>query len=212
MLRTSRLTILAVLATWLLAGVAVAATPEQRADALLARMTATEKVDLVADGRGGVPRLGIPPVAGIDGPNGVGSGSEGVTAFPNAVNIGASWDRALAFRYGAALGNETRAKGRSLLFAPTLNIVRTPLWGRAAETYSEDPFLTSELVVPEVRGIQSARVMAEPKHYAGNNQETGRLAPRWPHPPSTTASPGGRSRRSTSRASRRRCNAVARRR
>ena len=98
-----------------------------------------------------------------------------MTAFPNAVNIGASWDPALASRFGAALGAETRAKGHSLLFAPTLNIVRTPLWGRAAETYSEDPFLTSELVVPEVRGIQSARVMAEPKHYAGNNQEIGRL-------------------------------------
>jgi beta-glucosidase len=173
--RATRLTILAVLATCLLAGSAQAATPEQRADALLAQMTAAEKVELVADGHGGVPRLRIPPVFGVDGPNGVGSGSEGVTAFPNAVNIGASWDRSLAFRFGAAIGNETRAKGRSLLFAPTLNIVRTPLWGRAAETYSEDPFLTSELVVPETRGIQSARVMAEPKHYAGNNQETGRI-------------------------------------
>src|SRR6185295_15723822 len=149
---------LAVLAMCLLAGSAQAATPEQRADALLAQLTAAEKVELVADGHGGVPRLRIPPVFGIDGPNGVGSGSQGVTAFPNAVNIGASWDPSLAFRFGAALGAETRAKGHSLLFAPTLNIVRTPLWGRAAETYSEDPFLTSELVVPEVRGIQSARV------------------------------------------------------
>ena len=66
--RATRLTILAVLATWLPAGVATAATPEQRADALLAQMTAAEKVELVADGQAGVPRLGVPPVTGIDGP------------------------------------------------------------------------------------------------------------------------------------------------
>src|SRR5215217_1462783 len=148
------LAVVAVLAGWLLAGVAHAAqTPEQRADALVAQMTADEKLDLVGSGQQGIPRLGIPPISFIDGPNGVGEGSEGVTAFPNAVNIGASWDPELAFRYGAALGGEARAKGHTLIAAPTLNIVRTPLWGRAAETYSEDPFLTSSLVVPEVRGI-----------------------------------------------------------
>jgi beta-glucosidase len=168
--------IAALLGSWLPAAAAHAAdTPEQRAAGLVSQMTPAERVDLVASGDQGVPRLGIPPVSGIDGPNGVGTASAGVTAFPNEVNIGASWDPALAFRFGAALGDETRAKGHTLLFAPTLNIVRTPLWGRAAETYSEDPFLTSSLVASEVRGIQSARVMAEPKHYAGNNQEIGRI-------------------------------------
>ena len=154
---------------------AQAATPDQRAAALVARMTPDEKLDLVSSGAAGIPRLGIPPIRFIDGPNGVGHGDAGVTAFPNAVNIGASWDPSLARRYGAALGRETRAKGHSLIAAPTLNIVRTPKWGRAAETLGEDPFLTSSLVAPEVRGIQSARVMAEAKHYAGNNQEIGRL-------------------------------------
>ncbi len=150
-------------------------TPVQRANALVGQMTQAEKLDLVSSGKAGVPRLGIPPLSGIDGPNGIGESSAGVTAFPSAVDIGASWDPKLAFRYGAALGAETLAKGHTVLFAPTLNIVRTPLWGRAAETLGEDPFLTSTLVAPEVAGIQSAHAMAEPKHFAGNNQEIGRL-------------------------------------
>ena len=135
-----------VLAGLLLAAGARAQTPVQRADALLAQMTQSEKLDLVATGVAGLRRLGIPPISFIDGPNGVGEGSAGVTAFPNAVNIGASWDPELAFRFGAALGGEARAKGHTLIAAPTINIVRTPLWGRAAETLGEDPFLTSSLV------------------------------------------------------------------
>src|SRR4051794_10299513 len=150
-------------------------TPAQRAAALVARMTPAERVDLMASGAGGVPRLEIPPLSNIDGPNGIGSGTKDATAFPDAVTVGASWDRALALYFGTALGQEARAAGHTVLFAPTLNIMRTPLWGRAAETYSEDPFLTSALVVPEVRGIQRARVIAQPKHYAGNNQEIGRI-------------------------------------
>lgn len=151
------------------------ATPDQRADALLARMSIDQRLELISSGKTGIPQLGIPPISSIDGPNGIGEGSTGVTAFPNAVNIGAAWDPSLARQYGVALGQEARAKGHTLLLAPTLNIVRNPKWGRAAETYSEDPFLTSSMVAPEVTGIQSAHVMAEPKHFAGNNQEIGRV-------------------------------------
>jgi beta-glucosidase len=154
---------------------AQAASPEQRAADLVAQMTQQEKVDLIADGLKGVPRLGIPGIPARDGPNGVGAGEKGVTAFPNAVNIGASWDRGLARRFGAALGQEARAKGFPLLFAPTVEVLRTPLWGRAAETYGEDPFLNGALVAPEIRGIQSAHVMAQIKHFVGNTQETGRV-------------------------------------
>ncbi len=129
----------------------------------------------MSNGKTGIPQLGIPPINAIDGPNGIGEGSTGVTAFPNAVNIGAAWDPSLARQYGAALGQEAHAKGHTLLLAPTLNVVRNPKWGRAAETYSEDPYLTSSLIAPEVAGIQSAQVMAEPKHFVGNNQEIGRV-------------------------------------
>ena len=152
-----------------------AATPVQRADSLLARMTLGEELSLVGSGVTGVPRLGIPPLVFTDGPNGVGEGAKNVTSFPNAVNIGASFDPALARRYGQALGAETAASGKDLNGAPTINIVRSPLWGRAAETFGEDPFLTSQLAVPEIEGIQSRRVIAQVKHYAAYNQEVGRF-------------------------------------
>ncbi len=161
---------------------AQAQTPEERAVALVGQMSSGEKLDLVASGVSGLPRLGIPKLAGRDGPNGIGEGEKGVTAFPNAVNIGASWDPRLARRYGAALGGELRAKGFNLLLGPTTEIVRTPLWGRAAETYGEDPFLNGALIAPEIRGVQTARVMAQVKHFVGNNQEVGRFGIPLPAP------------------------------
>ncbi len=137
-------------------------------------MTTDEKLGLVAQGSP-VPRLGIPAIVFTDGPNGVGEGAKDVTQFPSAVNIGASWDPELANRYGKALGAEAGATKKNLLGAPTINLVRTPKWGRAAETFSEDPYLTAKLAAPEVIGIQSTGVMSQVKHYAGNNQELGRL-------------------------------------
>jgi hypothetical protein len=112
-----------------------AASAVARANSLLARMTLGEELSLVGSGVTGVPRLGIPPLLFSDGPNGVGEGARNVTSFPNAVNIGASFDPALARRYGQALGAETAASGKDLSAAPTINIVRSPLWGRAAETF-----------------------------------------------------------------------------
>lgn len=166
----------------LLSGVAASAaraaqSPVQRADALIVKMSLDEKLDLVSNGSTGNGRLGIPPLSGVDGPNGIGEGAAGVTAFPNAVAIGASWDLQLAHRYGAALGAEAAGTGHTLLFAPTVNIVRTPLWGREAETYGEDPFLAGQLGASQIRGIQSRHVIAEVKHFAAYNQETGRFGP-----------------------------------
>jgi len=156
-------------------GAVAAPSALARADALLARMTLVEKLELMGSGKAGDARLGVPPIRFIDGPNGVGEGSLGVTSFPDAVNIGASWDPALAYRYGVALGAEAAGKGDTLLAAPTINIVRSPLWGREPETFGEDPFLTSQLVAPEIRGIQSQHIIAEVKHFAAYNQETGRF-------------------------------------
>jgi beta-glucosidase len=147
----------------------------QGASMVVSAMTTAEKLALVAGGASGDPRLGVPPIKFIDGPNGVGEGSTGVTAFPHAETIAASWDRSVAGAYGRALGAEAAGKGDTLLAAPTINIVRVPLWGREAETLGEDPFLTGSLVAPEIRGIQSQHVMAQVKHYAGNNQEIDRF-------------------------------------
>jgi beta-glucosidase len=150
-------------------------TAVERANALLAQMTLDEKISLAASGDAGIPRLGVPPLVASDGPNGVRLGTPNVTAFPNAQILAASWDRALARRFGTALGAETAGKGFNLLFAPTVNILRTPKWGRAAETFGEDPYLAGQIAAAEIQGIQGEHVIAQVKHFAANNQEIGRL-------------------------------------
>jgi beta-glucosidase len=166
---------------------AQAPTPDARADALLAQMTLDEKIAMVsgtgfAFGSGyagrlaGVERLGIPPLYLADGPNGVGNGSTGVTAFPAAIAAASTWDTGLVDRYGAALGREQRGKGHTVALTPTINIVRLPQWGRTFETFSEDPWLAGRLAAAQIAGIQRERVIATVKHFAANNQETERLS------------------------------------
>ncbi|MGC9667516.1 glycoside hydrolase family 3 C-terminal domain-containing protein [Planosporangium sp. 12N6] len=161
------------------------ASPAQRAEALLARMTLDEKIAMVHGDEfppkgahaGHVPgsaRLGIPELWLADGPNGVGNGGTGVTAFPTVVADAATWDPDVAYEYGRALGQEQAGKGHNVALAPALNILRTPLWGRASETFTEDPYLNGQLAAAEIRGIQSRHVIATPKHFVANNQETGR--------------------------------------
>jgi beta-glucosidase len=163
----------------------VARAPGERADALLARMTLDEKLAMVhgtgfvmgAGHAGHVPgnsRLGIPALYLADGPNGVGNGSTGVTAFPVAVNQAATWDDGLIRQYGKALGREQWGKGHNVALAPTVNLLRVPEWGRAFETFSEDPYLAARVGAAEIKGIQSQHVIATVKHFAANNQEAQR--------------------------------------
>ena len=156
-------------------------TADHNLDALIARMTLEEKIQMLhgADRRGfigyvpAIPRLGIPELALTDGPAGVRHGPG--TAFPAPVALAATWDRSLAQEYGAALGAETKAKGQNILLGPMVNIVRVPEGGRNFETFGEDPYLTAQIATAEIRGIQSQGVIAEVKHYAANNQEKNRL-------------------------------------
>ena len=132
-------------------------------------------------------KLGLPEIGGAsDGPNGIADtsplfGAEikdmslNVTAFPNVINLGATWDRDLAGKFGAAVGEEFRDKGFSSNLGPTINIIRSWHGGRSAETFGEDPFHMSELVVPEIVGMQRAGVIATIKHYAANSQEFSRV-------------------------------------
>jgi beta-glucosidase len=149
--------------------------PVKRANALLARLTLEEKIALAAAGGAGVPRLGIPGLVPSDGPNGVRLGAPGATAFPNAQVVAASWDRALAKAFGTAMGAEAAGKGFNVLLGPTVNILRTPKWGRAAETLGEDPYLAGQIAAAEIEGIQRQHVIAQVKHFAANNQEIERL-------------------------------------
>jgi beta-glucosidase len=157
----------------------------RRALGLVKQMTLDEKIQLVhgtgfvrnagyAGHVAGIPRLGIPDLFLADGPNGVGNGATGVTAFPAAINAAATWDTSLEHSYGAALGQEQAGKGNNVALAPTINILRVPEWGRSFETFSEDPFLTAAMATAEITGIQRRGVIADAKHFAANNQETDR--------------------------------------
>ncbi len=159
-------------------------SPARRATLLVDALTPNERIGLLAgdDATGvggaagthtgvstGVPRLDVPSFFQTDGPVGVRSGS--ATAFPSSMSLAASFDRRLARRYGGLVGNEAKLKGNDLVFGPTVNLLRTPLWGRAFETYGEDPFLTARLGVEWIRGLQAQGVIANVKHFAANNQE-----------------------------------------
>ncbi len=154
---------------------------QDRIESLLAQLTLTEKVSLMAGANFwetvAIPRLGIPSIKVSDGPNGARGGgslvSSGVTAacFPVGVALASSWDRDLMFEVGAALGQEAKSKGAQMLLAPTVNIHRSPLNGRNFECYSEDPYLTAQMAVGYITGLQSQKVGATVKHFIGNESE-----------------------------------------
>lgn len=115
-----------------------------------------------------------------DGPNGVNlaaqlpAGKDGYsTTFPVVMARGATFDLDLEHRIGKAMGDETLASGNTMLLAPTVNILRHPAWGRAQETYGEDPFLLGRMGTAYTVGVQEY-VPACVKHYAANNIENGR--------------------------------------
>ncbi|HEY9286497.1 MAG TPA: glycoside hydrolase family 3 C-terminal domain-containing protein [Candidatus Dormibacteraeota bacterium] len=124
------------------------------------------------------PSIGLRPLVMSDGPAGVRGRSFDrslpSSSLPAPIGLGATWDEELIESLTFALGHEVRARGVDVLLAPTVNIIRTPLSGRAFECFSEDPLLTSRIAVAYVRGLQRAGVGATVKHYVGNDSETER--------------------------------------
>ena len=110
-----------------------------------------------------------------DGAEAVGNGMTNVTIFPAPVVGAASWNTSQRYVFSQALAREEKLKGRNVVLAPTINILRTPLWGRGAETMSEDLYLTARMAVATTLGIQSQSMLACPKHFAAHNQETNRF-------------------------------------
>ncbi len=152
---------------------------DERVADLVGRMTLEEKISLLGGDRTGfatvpIERLGIPAMTMTDGP--VGVRWEKSTAFPAGVAMAASWDPDLVSRIGAAIGREAKAHGRDVLLGPCLNIHRVPQGGRNFESFGEDPYLASRMAVAYVRGVQGEGVIATPKHFAVNNQETERMS------------------------------------
>ena len=122
----------------------------------------------------GVPRLGVPQIKCLDGPRGVGFFYK-TTCFPVGMARGATFDPALEERVGAAMGYETRALGANMLLAPCINLLWHPRWGRAQESYGEDPLVLGTLGSAFVTGAQE-HIMACSKHYAANNIEGSRFS------------------------------------
>jgi beta-glucosidase len=135
----------------------------------------------------GVSRLEIPSIMVTDGPHGLRKQSgesdhiglnESVpsTCFPTAVTLASSWDRALLEEIGIALGNTCIEENVSIILGPGVNIKRSPLCGRNFEYFSEDPYLTGELAVSMINGVQSRGVGTSLKHFVANNQEAYRMS------------------------------------
>lgn len=122
---------------------------------------------------GAVPRLGIPGVRFADGPRGV--IMDGGTTFPVSMGRGATFDPELEERVGDVIGRELRAMGGNFFGGVCINLLRHPAWGRAQETYGEDPSHLGEFGAALVRGVQK-HVMACAKHYALNSMENARFS------------------------------------
>lgn len=150
----------------------------ERARGLVSRMTLDEKIDCLS-GKTSFSlreneRLGIPSVLLADGPQGVRNHAPHSTLYPCGILLASTWNRDLASRYGASLGDDARARGVGIMLGPGVNIYRSPLCGRNYEYMGEDPYLTSEIAADYIRGVQSRGVIATVKHFAGNNQEWSR--------------------------------------
>lgn len=162
---------------------------DKRVADLLGRMTLEEKAAMLS-GSGWmesapIERLGIPAIKMADGPMGVRSwaGSSAMTntatapvhvestAFSSGIAMAATWDTDLVEREGHAIAQEVKALGRDMILGPTVNINRQPLWGRNFEGYGEDPYLSGQLAVAYVKGVQAEGVIPSVKHFAANNEE-----------------------------------------
>lgn len=126
----------------------------------------------------GIKRLGVPNLTETDASLGVawimGLRHDGATALPSGMALGASWNPDMLRTSGAMIGAEARAKGFNVMLAGGANLIRDPRGGRTFEYLSEDPLLTGLLAGAEIDGVQSNHIVSTIKHFALNNQETGR--------------------------------------
>lgn len=161
------------------------------ADLLLKEMTVKEKIrmlqghamgvtikNFLTKGRfyngeaypaGGCKRLGIPPVMFTDGPRGI--VMKKCTCFPVSMLRGAAFDDELEYRIGEVFAKEASALNANLFAGVCINLLRNPMWGRAQETYGEDPYLLGRMGAALTKAMQDNGIIACPKHYALNSIE-----------------------------------------
>ena len=175
-------------------------SPDERASMVVKEMTLEEKISLLhgtgmaglspmsplaVESNGGagyvvgIPRLGIPALQMSDAAYGVRSSGENgrySTALPADVAAAASWDLDAAHEYGALIGRELRAQGYNMSLGGGTNLTREPRNGRTFEYLGEDPVLAGKMVASVMKGLQAQHVIGDIKHYALNDQESGRNA------------------------------------
>ena len=170
---------------------------DARADLVIKEMTLDEKISLLhgqgmpffssgpSESNGGagysnsIPRLGIPAVQMADSAYGVTQGAARgrySTALPSNLGAASSWDAEAAYEYGALIGRELRNQGYSMSLGGGVNLAREPRNGRTFEYQGEDPLLAGTLAGNFAKGMQSAHIIGDLKHYAINDQESGRNA------------------------------------
>jgi len=172
--------------------------PDTRADLMIHEMTLDEKIQLVhGDGWGvlrsgayvapnhnggagfvpGIPRLRLPDINLADSAVGVRMAalqSRYATLLPSVIGMSASFDPDAAFLYGSVIGRELRDQGFNMSIGGGMDLIREPRNGRNFEYSSEDPILAGSMVGQLAAGVQSNHIMGDIKHYAVNDQETGR--------------------------------------
>jgi beta-glucosidase len=172
-------------------------SPDVRADLVIKELTLAEKISLLhgqgmpffssgpSESNGGagysnaIPRLGIPAIQMADSAYGVTRGAAAgrySTALPSNLAAASAWDPQAAFEYGALIGRELRAQGYSMSLGGGVNLAREPRNGRTFEYQGEDPLLAGTLAGNFVKGVQSEHIIGDLKHYAVNDQESGRNA------------------------------------
>jgi beta-glucosidase len=175
-------------------------SPDERAALVVKEMTLDEKISMLHGtgmkdlspisplaihsngGAGyvvGVPRLGIPAIQMADSAYGVRSSGENgrySTALPSDLGAAASWDLDAAHEYGALIGREVKAQGYNMSIGGGVNLAREPRNGRTFEYMGEDPVLAGNMIASLIRGVQAQHIMGDIKHYAVNDQESGRNA------------------------------------
>ncbi len=167
--------------------------PDRRADLVIAQMTLDEKISLVHGTGGfeksgprsnggagmiaGIPRLGLPDLQLADSAVGVRDAAKRgrySTLLPSAIAAAATWDPKMAYEFGAVIGRELRDQLYNVTLGGGVDITREPRNGRNFEYAGEDPILAGKTVAQLIKGVQDQKVISDVKHYAFNDQETGR--------------------------------------